>query len=57
VTAMTTPEEYLERAAKCEKLAAEAVTERDRKVMLDVAKRWRDIAAEEMSSSADELQY
>jgi hypothetical protein len=54
---MTTPEEYLERAAKCEKLAAEAVTERDRKVMLDVAKRWRDIAAEEMSSSADELQY
>ncbi|MDB5409582.1 MAG: hypothetical protein JWL84_4494 [Rhodospirillales bacterium] len=47
---MREAEEFLERAVECERLAEEAVTEHDRKVMLYVAQRWRAIAAEVMAT-------
>ncbi|MDB5410546.1 MAG: hypothetical protein JWL84_5458 [Rhodospirillales bacterium] len=46
---MREAEEFLERAVECEELAAEVVREHDRNVLLRLAKRWREIAAEEMA--------
>jgi len=45
---------YLERAASCERLAAEATTEENRQILLMVAARWRRFAAEENSESPPE---
>jgi hypothetical protein len=36
--------DYLERAAECERLAEAAVTEENRKILLDLAARWRSFA-------------
>jgi hypothetical protein len=35
---------YLERAAECERLADTAMTEDNRKILLDLAARWRAFA-------------
>jgi hypothetical protein len=35
---------YLERAAVCERLADEAMTDENRKILLDLAARWRAFA-------------
>jgi hypothetical protein len=35
---------YLERAAECERLAKAAITEGNRKILLDLAARWRSLA-------------
>jgi hypothetical protein len=35
---------YLERAAECERLAKTAGTEENRKILLDLAARWRSFA-------------
>jgi hypothetical protein len=39
----------LERAAECERLAEEVLSEQDRKILLDLAKRWRALAKTEGS--------
>jgi hypothetical protein len=44
---MTSPEEFREIAAKCERQAEEAVQPRDREIMLFAATRWRQMADEE----------
>jgi hypothetical protein len=35
---------YLERAAECERLAGTAMTDENRKILLDLAARWRSFA-------------
>jgi hypothetical protein len=37
---------YLERAAECERLAEAAMTDDNRKILLDLAARWRAFAAQ-----------
>jgi hypothetical protein len=41
-----TPAYYLERAAECERLADEAVTQENKSILLELATRWRALAAE-----------
>lgn len=41
-----TPADYRERAAECERLAETAVDEANRKILLDLAARWRALANE-----------
>jgi hypothetical protein len=41
-----TPAYYLERATECERLANEAVTQENRSILLELATRWRALAAE-----------
>jgi hypothetical protein len=36
--------DYLERAAECERLAEAATSEENRKILLDLATRWRSFA-------------
>jgi hypothetical protein len=36
--------DYLERAAECERLAEAATTAENRKILLDLAARWRSLA-------------
>jgi hypothetical protein len=43
---MSSPEEFRERAAECDKLAAEATNPHAREVLYDAAQRWRFIANE-----------
>jgi hypothetical protein len=38
---------YLERAATCERLAGEATSEENRRLLLMLAARWRGFAAEQ----------
>lgn len=40
---------YLERAAECERLAEVAVNEQNRRILMDLATRWRALAKEEGS--------
>ena len=42
-----TPQEFRERAAECERLAASAPTPETRETMLYVASRWRAMAEED----------
>jgi hypothetical protein len=44
---MTRAEEYRERAAECERLAGETRDPQSRDILLNLAKRWRELAAEE----------
>jgi hypothetical protein len=37
---------YLERAAECERLAGEVMTEENREILRQLAARWRALAAE-----------
>jgi hypothetical protein len=41
-----TADYYLERAAECERLADETITQENRRVLLELAARWRGLAAE-----------
>jgi hypothetical protein len=41
---------YLERAAECERLAEEAMTEENRKILLNLAARWRSFAEQSEQS-------
>jgi hypothetical protein len=40
---------YLERAEACERLAGEAATEEKQQILLELAARWRALAAEDGS--------
>ena len=42
----TTPEEYLKRAEECERLASECQSDSNRKIFLDIAAKWRSMAAD-----------
>jgi BMFP domain-containing protein YqiC len=43
---MRTPDQYREFAAECYRLAAEAKTERHRKIMEEMARAWSEVAEE-----------
>ena len=43
---MRTPDEYRELAAECYRLAAEARTEKDRRILEEIARAWRELAEE-----------
>lgn len=45
--------DYSERAAQCDRLAGEAVTEENRQIFLMLATRWRRLAAEDEVSPPD----
>jgi hypothetical protein len=45
-SAPRTPAYYLERAIECERLADEAVAQENRLILLELAARWRALAAE-----------
>ena len=46
VSMSTTPEEYLKRAEECERLASECQSDSNRKIFLDIAAKWRSMAAD-----------
>jgi hypothetical protein len=48
---MNTPEEYRQRAADCERVAAETSSADVRETMLEVAARWRRLADEDEAAS------
>jgi hypothetical protein len=43
---MRTPDQYRELAAECYRLAAEARTEKDCKILEEIARAWRELAEE-----------
>jgi hypothetical protein len=44
---------YLERAAECERLADEVMTEENREILRELAARWRALAAKAERSLSD----
>ncbi len=48
-----TPAEYRERAAECERLAADSQTERNRETYLRIAATWRRLADEDEALARD----
>jgi hypothetical protein len=42
---MSITEDYVKRAEECERLAAECQTDSNREIFLDIATRWRRMAA------------
>ena len=47
---METPDKYRKYAAECFRLASEAKTEADRKILLELARAWKKVAEEEAES-------
>jgi hypothetical protein len=45
---------YLERATECERLARDAMIQENRRILLELAARWRALAANERGSPPDE---
>jgi hypothetical protein len=43
---MRTPDEYREFAAECYRLASEAKTEKQQKILEEMARAWREVAEE-----------
>ena len=43
---MSITEDYVKRAEECERLAAECQTESNREIFLDIAAKWRRMAAD-----------
>jgi hypothetical protein len=43
---MRTPDQYREFAAECYRLAAEAKTEEHQRILLEMARAWREVAEE-----------
>jgi hypothetical protein len=48
-----TADYYLERAAECERLASEVLTEENRQILQQMAARWRGLAAEASRTKPD----